>query len=474
MKKTTSQTLVIFGGSGDLTFRKLLPAVYNLYASGKFEQDLRVVAVGRRDMDSQAYQDLAVKWIREQSRFKIDEALLRQVAGQISYYRLDLQAAADYQGLAQLLQQKHAGSRLIFYYAVSPSLFAAITKGVLSAGLREASVILEKPFGSDLDNARQLNGVLEAAFGQAGVYHIDHYLGKEMVRNILSIRFHNAIFSGIWNYKHIDNIQITAAEEDGVGTRGGYYDQSGAFRDMVQNHLFQVLSVLALDEPGDMVNGGLQKAQLQVLKSLHPVDPWEISHYLVMGQYEGYRSEAKVRPDSKTATYAALKVLLDTPRWQGVPFYIRTGKKLDRRETEIIIEFKRTGPDDLPDLLVIKVQPDEGIYLRFNVKTPGEQGSLLPVHMDYCQSCNLRNYQNTPEAYERLLKACIQGDHSMFSQWDQIEASWQFANQILQAWTEAGQPLATYTPGSAGPEEAKRLLAPEQREWLHVDVSLDS
>lgn len=461
--------LVIFGGSGDLTFRKLLPAMYNHFALNSLNQAVDIIPIGRRDLGITGYRELARDWVRDQTRLRYDDDKYTAFSESIHYFRMDFTDLAGYEELDRYLSESFPNHCRVFYYAVSPESFHQITQGVKHAKLnREQSrMILEKPFGDNLEDARSLNAELVSAFGQDGVYHIDHYLGKEMIRNILSVRFSNAIFSGIWNHHFIDNVQINAFETVGVETRGGYYDQSGAFRDMVQNHLFQVLSVLALEQPVDDSAKALHDAQYEVLKSLRPVEGEASLEHMVLGQYAGYRDEPKVDPESQTATYAAIKVNVDTPRWQGVPFYIRTGKKLHKRDTEIIISFRKTAEDTAANILVIKVQPDEGIYLRFNVKKPGTTDVLTDVHMDYCQSCNLENYQNTPEAYERLLAACFNSDHTLFSRWDQIEASWNFANHLLESYEAAGGEIFSYESGTPGPVEAELMLGNEGREWVY-------
>lgn len=461
--------LLIFGGSGDLTFRKLLPAMYNHFALKSLNQAVDIIPIGRRDLGIEGYREQAGEWVKEQTRLRFNPEIYDAFSETIHYFQMDFNDMGGYEALDAYLSDEFPDHCRVFYYAVGPDSFHRITLGVSHAKLnRENSrMILEKPFGDNLVDAKSLNAELVSTFGQDGVYHIDHYLGKEMIRNILSVRFGNAIFSGIWNHHFIDNVQINAFETVGVETRGGYYDQSGAFRDMVQNHLFQVLSVIALEQPIDDSAAALHDAQYEVLKSLKPINGKTTLEHLVLGQYAGYRNEPKVDPNSETATYAAIKVNVDSPRWKGVPFYIRTGKKLHKRDTEIIITFRQTAKDVAANILVIKVQPDEGIYLRFNVKKPGTTDVLTDVHMDYCQSCNLENYQNTPEAYERLLAACFNGDHTLFSRWDQIEASWNFANQLLAEYEQAGGQLYTYEAKTPGPVEAELMLGEDGREWVY-------
>ncbi len=463
--------MVIFGGSGDLCFRKLIPALFMIHER-KDEQrpSVNVVAIGRRDWDDQIYRDKAKPWVEQAVHVPFCEEDWQRFAKHLHYYKMDLKQAEDYVALQAYLEQAEAGRRWLFYYAVAPSYFHPITEHVMAAGLNNpgSRMILEKPFGDDLEQAKKLNMDLVKAYGEDGVYHIDHYLGKEMLRNILTVRFQNAIFRQVWQRDAIQDIQINAFEEEGVGTRGGYYDSSGAFRDMVQNHLFQVLSILAIEDPGDESAEALHEAQLRVLRAIEDIPEDEIHQHLVLGQYEGYRQEDKVSEQSTTPTYAALRLTLDLDRWRGVPFYIRTGKKLHKRDTEVLIRFRPSREHLPPDLLVIKIQPEEGIYLRFNIKQPGPKDAMSVAHMDYCQSCNIENYRNTPEAYERLLRAAMQGDASLFTQWDQIEVSWSFANRVLEAWQKDPQSvLESYKPGSYGPEAADRLCQVDALDWIN-------
>ena len=318
-----------------------------------------------------------------------------------------------------------------------------------------AKVIIEKPFGEDLEKAGELNDKLAEFFSQEEIYHIDHYLGKEMIQNILSLRFKNIIFKGVWNKDFIENVQITAAEAVGVGTRASYYDKSGAVKDMVQNHLLQVLSIVAMEEPKEEGSRGIHDSQYNLLSSLAPIT--DVNESLVMAQYEGYLDEENISKDSKTETYAALKLFIDNERWQGVPFFIRTGKKMGDRETQVVVQFKAIG--DVPgNVLIIRIQPDEGVYFQFNAKKPGTEQELQQISLDFCQSCILENRINTPEAYERLLDACFKGDRALFSQWDQIVVSWTFVNDLLAKYYKQGAPLYTYKQGSMGPKEADEFV----------------
>ncbi|MBF0709942.1 MULTISPECIES: glucose-6-phosphate dehydrogenase [unclassified Gemella] len=449
MKNRTAITL--FGGSGDLTYRKLLPAMYNLHVLGKLEDNFEIIGLGRRDYTTEDYIAIARNWMKEYSRKQYADETFNEFAKRITYFKIDISNVDEYARLQDFYTSKEISDH-VYYYAVAPELFLTITEGLRKyCSQNKAKIIIEKPFGADLDDATKLNSKLEEFFGHDEIYHIDHYLGKEMIQNILSVRFNNAIFKGIWNKDFIESVQITVAEAVGVGTRAGYYDKSGATKDMVQNHLLQVLSIVAMEEPKD---SSMDREQLELLKALKPVN--KVEDILVMGQYDGYLQENNISENSKTETYVALKVEIENERWQGVPFFIRTGKKMATRESQVIVKFKaeNSAPQNM---LIIKVQPSEGIYLKFNAKKPGTDKELQEVSMDFCQSCILENRINTPEAYERLLDACFKGDRLLFSKWDQIVVSWNYINNILAKHKAIGSPIYTYEQNTMGPKEADKL-----------------
>ena len=453
MRNKTAITL--FGGTGDLTYRKLLPALYNLNGLGKLADDFKIVVIGRREYSQVDYINIVRNWVKEHARTKFDDEQFESYAKRIIYFKMNMTNEDDY----AMLQEFYASEDIqnhVYYFAVAPSFFMTITNGLKKhCSENNAKVIIEKPFGEDLEKAGLLNDELEKFFNQDEIYHIDHYLGKEMIQNILSLRFKNIIFKGIWNKDFIENVQITAAETVGVGTRASYYDKSGALKDMVQNHLLQVLSLVAMEEPKGAESSRIHESQYNLLSALKPIE--DVRDSLVMGQYEGYLQEENIPADSKTETYAALKLYVDNERWQGVPFFIRTGKKMDSRETQVVVQFKAVG--DVPgNVLIIRIQPDEGVYFQFNAKKPGTEKELQQISLDFCQSCILENRINTPEAYERLLDACFKGDRSLFSQWDQIVASWTFVNDLIAKYEEQGSPLYTYEQGSKGPKEADKLV----------------
>lgn len=354
---------------------------------------------------------------------------------------------------------------------MAPRFFAVIAQGLVQVEKAcKGKVIIEKPFGEDLESARILNEDLERFFTKERIFHIDHYLGKEMVRNMQAIRFMNPIFQDVWNAKYIEHVQISAMETVGVENRGGYYDQSGALKDMVQNHLFQILSITAMEQPASFFGEDMHQKQLDVLHALRPVEQLDMADSVVLGQYFHYQKEDRVADDSMTETYAALRLFVDNERWKNVPFYIRTGKKLKEREMEVVITFKKTNPDVAANVLLIRIQPTEGVYFQFNIKKPGDSDEIVPTSMDFCQSCSDINRINTPEAYERLLAAAVQGDISWFSQWDQIESSWKYVEELKQRYQKERLPLTTYMAGSEGPKEAEELLQRHDHAWGHRDV----
>lgn len=455
MDKKTAIT--IFGGTGDLTFRKLLPALYNMNLTGKLPENIQIIIIGRREYTTASYHEIARQWVQKFSRLPYQDVDFDRFAEKIMYYQMDFLNEEAYEGLNQYYQDKEIKSH-IFYFAVAPRFFGIIAHGLVWVeNAKNGKVLIEKPFGESLDSARVLNEELETFFSPEHIYRIDHYLGKEMVRNIQTIRFANPIFTGAWDAKHIQCVQISALEDVGVETRGSYYDHSGALKDMVQNHLFQILSIVAMERPEKFTPEAMHIEQLKVLRSIYPATKKEIPDMLVMGQYEGYRQEPSVNPQSNTETFAALRLFIDNERWEKVPFYIRTGKKAGRREMEVTIVFKQEIEGIEPVVLNIKIQPTEGVYLQFNIKKPGDTDEIVQTKMEFCQSCSIQNRINTPEAYERLLGACIQGERSWFSQWDQIEAGWKYINELRTLYIEK-YPIYSYSIGTPGPMESEKLL----------------
>lgn len=465
-KKSMPKAFTIFGGSGDLTYRKLLPALYKIYRGSTDEDMFRIIAIGRRPYSTEDYVGIAKTWVKE---FASDysEEVFGKFAKHITYFQMDIENLEEYPKL-QDFYVSNGITKHLFYFAVAPRIFMPITQGLRSFEcVKGCKVVIEKPFGENLQAATDLYEMMADAFGKENLFHIDHYLGKEMIQSIQTIRFKNAIFQGIWNKDFIENVQISAFETVGVETRGGYYDDSGALKDMVQNHLFQVLSIIAMEQP----NGtDFHEKQLAVLDSLRPIRSDELKNHVVLGQYQGYRQEPKVNPNSQTETYVALKLFVDQDRWEGVPFYIRTGKKLKKREMEVVIQFKKVDEDLEGNVLIIKIQPNEGIYFRFYTKKPGIANDIETVTMNFCQNCILENRINTPEAYERLLKASINGDHALFSQWDQIVTSWNYIDDVVEKLKQNHHPILTYEANTYGPEEADELLEQVGHYWFNSEV----
>ncbi len=498
MQEATASTglepcvLVIFGATGDLTHRKLYPAVYNLYRDRLLPESFAVVSIGRREKSVEQVRRDVGESIDEFSRIKFSDAMEREkFVGMFHYLQFDFYEDEGYQVLSQFLSELdsnlNAGGRYIFYLAVAPEHFAQIAMKLQQQGLTGSSdawrrVVIEKPFGHDLKSARQLNQSLTAAFSEREIYRIDHYLGKEMLQNLLVIRFANSLFEPLWNSRHIDHIQINLSETAGIEGRGPYYESSGALRDMVQNHMLQLLTLTAMEPPVSLDPDAIRDEKVKVLRALHPIQGEDVKARTVRGQYRegvsngrevvGYREEDRVDPNSHTETYAALKVEIDNFRWAGVPFYLRTGKRLPVKSSEIAIQFKElpgilyfkdnSGPR--ANMLVIRVQPAEGVFLQFNAKRPGTKPEIIPVKMDFCQNC--REGLNSPEAYERLLYDAMRGDSTLFTRWDEVEYAWRFIDEIAQGWRDWGVGTEAYPAGSWGPKGAERLLSADGRQWI--------
>ncbi len=453
------KNITIFGGTGDLTYRKLLPAMYNLFSIGKMDISDRILAIGRRDYSNEDYIKITKDWVKKFSRIKFDEKLFEEFASIIQYFKMDFSNLEEYKKLSNLF----CGFEIqesVFYYATAPSAFGVISDGVLSLNCRgQTKIVVEKPFGSSLEEADSLSKKLEKSFGKEAIYRIDHYLGKEMIRSIQTIRFKNPIFRSCWDSNSIEYVHITACEEVGVGSRAGYYDKAGALKDMVQNHLMQILSLIAMEEPKDEADIKFQ--QVEVLKSLRKIEEINSKNALLLAQYEGYMSEPNIDSESTTETFALCKIHVDNPRWKNVPFYISTGKKMASREMNIIITFKPSGGEKNSNVLVFKIQPMEGVTLKFNIKKPGESSEIIQAEMDFCQSCVLAHRINTPEAYERLLDAVMQSDRTWFSTWDQIYLSWKYIEELKEKYVADNNQIYSYEQGSKGPVDVSSVVAQE-------------
>jgi len=485
MKLPAAVTIVIFGGAGDLAHRKLLPALYNLHVDRLLPPTLAVVGVGRKEMSDDAYRAFAKDGVTQFSRRPIDEQAWEAFARTLCFVNMSLDDERGFATLgARLDSVEHAGGLAgdrIYYLAVPPALFASTVKQlarsrmVARASQRPepfARIIVEKPIGHDLESARTINDALAEVFDEEQIYRIDHYLGKETVQNVLVLRFANSIFEPLMNQRHVDHVQITVAEEEGVGTRAGYYEQAGALRDMVQNHLLQLLALIAMEPPHSLSAEVVRDEKLEVLQSLRPMDPAAVDAATVRGQYTGYRNESGVKPDSRTETFVALRVYIDNWRWAGVPFFLRTGKRLSKRASEIAVQLKEVPPilfnanpgDPLtPDVLSIRIQPDEGFSFEINSKVPGPHVNIDPVKMDFHYKTEFQG--SSPEAYERLLLDVMIGDQTLFMRRDAVETAWRWVMPILEHWSQNQQPLPTYPDGSWGPAEADALIEATGRHW---------
>ena len=484
VKNNISNIMVIFGGTGDLTHRKLMPALYNLKYQKILPENFAVVSIGRRDKTEEQYRKEVLESVKNYSRFDIDEKVWQDLSERIYYKRFDFVYDNGYMELSSFLKEldenyNTKGNR-VYYLAVAPEYFGIIVEKLYRHGMvnNETSwqrVVIEKPFGEDLESARKLNKMITDVFTERNTYRIDHYLGKEMLQNIMVIRFANVFFEPVWNRRYIDNVQISSNEIVGIENRGGYYEKAGALRDMVQNHMMQLLTLTAMEPPVNLDTESIRDEKVKVLKSLEIFTPEAVEKNVVRGQYAGYRQEDKVSPTSNTETFVALKVHVENFRWAGVPFYIRTGKRMPEKSTQIVIQFKplpgilyfKEYKNLLPNLLVIKIQPEEGVKLQFNAKVPGAGDiTIQPVDMDFCQNCQISS--NSPEAYERLLYDVMRGDSTLFTRWDEVEYSWKFVDAIAEAWKDKTPDFPNYQPGTWGPKEASELLLKDNRMWWNV------
>ncbi len=486
--------LVVFGGTGDLTHRKLLPALYNLKHQNWLPASFSVVALGRRDKTEDEYRSEAYDSVEKYARFEVSEYLWKDMRSRLFYKKADFSDTEAYKELDGYLSGMDSrfftGGNRVFYLAVAPEHFEGIIGSLKATGMVQNTgrawqrAVIEKPFGSSLDSARLLNGKIAEVFDEGNTYRIDHYLGKEMVQSIMGVRFFNTLFEPLWSNRFIDNIQISSCETIGIENRGEYYEKAGALGDMVQNHMLQILALLAMEPPAGFDAKSVRDEKVKVLRAIKDFTPETVERDAVFGQYsegeqgEGkiaaYRQEGRVSPDSETETFAAIKVQLDNPRWKGVPFYIRTGKRLAAKTTEIVIQFRPSAnimspannSVQEPNLLVIKIHPKEELFVRFNTKKPGIQEAICPVKMNYCQKCKICEAEtNSPEAYEKLIIDIINGDTTLFTRWDEVEKSWEIVERINAYKGRKTCLFPNYRPGSWGPDEADQLLLKDGRHW---------
>lgn len=454
MNGKINRNIIIFGGTGDLNYRKLMPALYNLYAENKLKDDDCVFVIGRKEYTKDEYISIVKEWVLKYSRILFDEKIFENFANNIVYYKMEFTNLDEYSSLSDVFSSYDINQNL-FYYAVSPMFFDIITDGIVTLKCtKNIKLVIEKPFGETIEEAEKLNNKIMKCFGKENIYRIDHYLGKEMVQSVKTIRFSNLLFKTCWNRNCIKQVDIVAHEEVGVETRASYYDKTGALKDMVQNHLMQILSLIAMEEPNSQYD--IKKRQQQVFENLRPIDKIDIKKDLVLAQYNGYTEEANVAPNSKTETYAMCKLFIDNEQWRDVPFYIKTGKRMATREMNIVITFKPIGNIEKPDVLMFKVQPDEGVRFEFNIKKPGETEEIIRAEMDFCQSCAYKI--NTPEAYERLINVAMNGDQSLFSTWEHIYLSWDYINKLKQKYIDENVALYYYEQGSVDIDNILNLL----------------
>ena len=483
---------IIFGAAGDLSWRKLIPAIYSLYEDGWLPEKFRIIGTGHQHMEEEAFHSHLKTGVDKYARRTLTEEGWSGFAAHLTFMTADLEKPEVFGELARKLAEQdrewNARANRIFYLSLPPTMIEPVARELARAKLNQDRIrdriVVEKPFGRDLDSARTLNRNLSELFRESQIFRIDHYLGKETVQNIMAFRFANILFEPVWNRNYIDHVQITVAEAEGVGSRGHYYDQAGALRDMIQNHLLQILCLIAMEPPVSFSADEVRNKKADVLHAIRPITPEMVPNNAVRGQYgagwiesqhvDAYRSETNVAPDSGIETFAAVKLQVDNWRWQGVPFYLRTGKRLPAKISEVSIQFKPVPHqpfpaaavmDARPNRLLIAIQPEEGILLRFEAKYPGPTMRLSPVIMQFYYREAFKS--TPPEAYETLLLDVMLGDATLFMRADQTEAAWKILSPILNTW-ESIRPMdfPDYPAGTWGPEAAESLLAADGRNWV--------
>ena len=471
--------LVIFGGTGDLARRKILPGLFRRYCAGQMPSNSRIVGAARSKLDGDGYRAFVTEAIHEFGGGRsCDDGTLESFLNQLDYVSIDARGEAGWDELADKIKD----SKLVraYYFSVGPSLFGDLAERLHLHGLadEDSRIVVEKPFGRDLETAKALNASLAEHFDENQIYRIDHYLGKETVQNLMAVRFGNMLFEPLWNAQYVDHIQITVAETVGVGGRGEYYDKSGAMRDMVQNHLMQLLCLIAMEPPAKFDPSAVRDEKLKVIRALDPVEP----HQIVRGQYVTHDDSPSYRkavndPRSTTESFVALKVGISNWRWAGIPFYLRTGKMLAKRASEITVVFKQRNhsifeEDELEhrNILSIRLQPDEGITLGVTIKEPGPGGMRLidvPLDMSFAEALG-EDGGDPPDAYERLIMDVIRGNQTLFMRGDEVEAAWAWTDPIIDGWTQRGEVPKPYDAGSDGPGDAEQMLARDGRSWRPI------
>nr|NNM90373.1 glucose-6-phosphate dehydrogenase [Bacilli bacterium] len=486
-----AHTFVLFGATGDLAKRKLYPAIFNLYRRQQIASPFLIVGVARRPHTDESFQEEIINSIHEFSHVtEEEETLLHDFARHFHYQSAHIDSDEEFQQLHNRIDELEKAEQVpdnrVFYLAMAPEFFGTAALHLQKSGLLNGTgfkrVIIEKPFGHDLASAQELNAQLRQVFEEEQIYRIDHYLGKEMEQNIEVLRFANSMFEPIWDNRSIANVQITSSETVGVEDRAGYYEQSGALRDMVQNHILQMVMMIAMEPPSRLNTEAIRDEKVKVLRSLRRYAVDDVANHVVRAQYTGqamqdktvlgYREEKGVAHDSTTETFIAAELFIDNFRWAGVPFYIRTGKRMDTKATEIVIQFKDM-PKNMyfnqngglgPNLLVIRVNPAEGMYLQINTKRPGSDNAVIPVALEFSQESNA-----VKEAYERLIFDAVRGDSTYFTRWDEVSLAWKFVDPIAKAFRENPQSkLHTYLAGSSGPQASNELLVERNFKWWPV------
>jgi len=488
--------LVIFGATGDLTSRKLMPALYNLAREGQLPTHFACVGFARREKSNEEFRQEMLEAVNNFSRVKpVDEKLWGPFSQQIYYHVSDFDNDAGYESLREMLnaldQRLGTKGNRVFYLSTQPSFFPMIVNKLHEHGMiyhvneekeKWSRVIIEKPFGHDLPSSIQLQKDITKSLAESQLFRIDHYLGKETVQNLLVFRFANSIFESIWNNRYVDHVQITVAEELGIGTRGRFFEEAGILRDIVQNHMMQLLSLVAMEPPVSLRADAIRDEKVKVLEALRPIDMKEFGKYVVRGQYgpgfidgqpvSGYREENNVSPTSSIETFVALQLFIDNWRWAGVPFFLRAGKRLPKRTTEIAITFKevpgilfdKSGPKNENNVLAIRIQPNEGICLKMNCKVPGPSSPIQPVKMDFRYGTYFG--LAPPEAYERLICDCMLGESTLFARADEVMASWNLLTPVLDRWAEnPPSDFPSYSAGTWGPAAADQLMSRNDRSW---------